>query len=699
MAYITPNSTVRFHQNIPLDNTYDHTLYFSSLSEQETYFSYRNQSDPTQSRVKYQIDNYTYQRHTRDSIRVGLPIENIVNCSYMSFKNTSFENKWFYAFITDMEYVNNNTTIVYYEIDVMQTYVINDVTFEQCYIERQHTETDNIGENTQPEPIGACEYVYSNAVGYGVDASYIQNGRDVRYDTMSIVVACTFDGEPSQSPYVDYTEIALQNYEYYRSTLNGSSWSHSGLGVSDGGYAINNLYGYTNIKIEFGNIDPNDTVGIAFLKSLSNINHSGGTVDYCANTQFIPLQSNTETVLAIPNDCQYIFVQNTYNNNTYADTYTGLGRTTNWDFGVGMYGGLYGGCYSGVRLKVFPATILGAQECTQFLESASTVPNLIDGIISIFMIPTAFTKSIGTADAARFGSVIKKYNDWTINGTPPKNNKIYTAPFTLLHVITSDGKCADFNFELFSELNYVSFRNIGIAMPVSEIELIPEAYRGLSFNRNEKFTIENYPQCSFVTDSYKAWLALNSSKMNLESGLAIAGGVLSVLGTANSVSTSNSLATTRKQKIRAESAGKSAGISIAGSAIDAIGTISSNLIERKLASTMPPHANGQNTNILSVSESEFGYHYYYCRPKDEYAKIIDEFFTRFGYAINRNTIPNLCARTRFTYIKTVDCTIKANIPNEYSQAIVSIMNNGITFWNDKNNVGDYTLANNIITSP
>ena len=79
------------------------------------------------------------------------------------------------------------------------------------------------------------------------------------------------------------------------------------------------------------------------------------------------------------------------------------------------------------------------------------------------------------------------------------------------------------------------------------------------------------------------------------------------------------------------------------------------------------------------------------------ARCIDDFFTRYGYAIHQNAVPNLCARTRFTYVKTVDCTISGNLPNNYSQQIVDIMNNGITFWNDKTSVGNYEIANNIIS--
>ena len=39
MAYIAPDTIVKIMKNVPLDNTYDHTVWFASKVAQETYFS------------------------------------------------------------------------------------------------------------------------------------------------------------------------------------------------------------------------------------------------------------------------------------------------------------------------------------------------------------------------------------------------------------------------------------------------------------------------------------------------------------------------------------------------------------------------------------------------------------------------------------------------------------------------------------
>ena len=70
----------------------------------------------------------------------------------MMFRNTSFGNKIFYAFITDVKYVNNETSLITYSIDNIQTYFF-DVSFNASYVEREHSITDNIGDSITPEPV------------------------------------------------------------------------------------------------------------------------------------------------------------------------------------------------------------------------------------------------------------------------------------------------------------------------------------------------------------------------------------------------------------------------------------------------------------------------------------------------------------------------------------------------------------------
>lgn len=157
--YIEPNTNIRLLKNVPLDNTYTHTILFTDVNSQTNYFM---------GLQKYNLGNYSYQRVQRGVARVGLCADNIYDCNYMMFQNTNFGNKWFYAFITSVEYVNNVTAEIRFEIDVMQTWHF-DYILEQSFIERQHTVTDVVGEHIEPEPVETGEMVFNDYSQLGAE--------------------------------------------------------------------------------------------------------------------------------------------------------------------------------------------------------------------------------------------------------------------------------------------------------------------------------------------------------------------------------------------------------------------------------------------------------------------------------------------------------------------------------------------------
>lgn len=149
--YIAPNSVVYLCRGVPLDR--DHTK------------SYCPQDAVSQINafMQYQILTLTAQSYTRasaNSIIISVEYETVVGCNYMTFKNTSFENKYFFAFVDNVEYVNNNATRINFTLDDLQTWFF-DFTFLPSWVEREHTLTDNIGDNIQPEPslTGGVDYI------------------------------------------------------------------------------------------------------------------------------------------------------------------------------------------------------------------------------------------------------------------------------------------------------------------------------------------------------------------------------------------------------------------------------------------------------------------------------------------------------------------------------------------------------------
>ena len=147
MPYIPPNSDVVLCRGVPIESDYRHTLYFDSIAAQNNYFF---------SKAFKQFHNVSYQRERRNVITLEIPATQVYACNYLLFKNTSYGEKWFFAFVNSVEYVNDNVTDVYYELDVMQTWMF-EYTLSQCMVEREHSVTDKIFENTKPENIGYGE--------------------------------------------------------------------------------------------------------------------------------------------------------------------------------------------------------------------------------------------------------------------------------------------------------------------------------------------------------------------------------------------------------------------------------------------------------------------------------------------------------------------------------------------------------------
>lgn len=161
--FIEPNTNIRILKNVPLDNTYKHTLYFSTHEQQESYFK---------SLTKHTLTNQTYQRVNKGVARVGLKAESLYDCNYIMFQNESFGSKWFYAFITKVEYVNNIVSEITFEIDVMQTWCF-DYFLRECYVAREHTETDVVGEHLVAEPVDLGNVICTNIQKTGKFDGYV----------------------------------------------------------------------------------------------------------------------------------------------------------------------------------------------------------------------------------------------------------------------------------------------------------------------------------------------------------------------------------------------------------------------------------------------------------------------------------------------------------------------------------------------
>lgn len=177
--------------------------------------------------------------------------------------------------------------------------------------------------------------------------------------------------------------------------------------------------------------------------------------------------------------------------------------------------------------------------------------------------------------------------------------------------------------------------------------------------------------CSWSIDAYQAWVA--------NGALPLSGNSLT-----NNVSSAGKF-----------TAGVLGSASMPASFYtNVVGNVAGLLRETYLASTMADITRGNfNNGGVNVSCKKNNFYYGRCSVQRQYAKMIDDYFTMYGYAIKSVGRIQKQARPHWTYIKTVGCVIAGSIPSDDSRKIIEIYDRGITFWRNGNEVGNYELDN------
>lgn len=195
------NMTRVYLLNVPLENDYKNTLYFTSKANQQLYF---------ESRIVKSYTDFSYQRK-ENFIRVPEHFDNLQGVNYVMYQNTAYSNKWYYAFITDMKYIDEGRTDVYIETDYIQTWLF-DYNVKASFVEREHVADDTIGLHIQEEGLQLGEYIcnkHTQAEYGGFEGDELQS-----LTKLSIVVGVTKDKEGKNVSGMLYTNIYSGLYYY-----------------------------------------------------------------------------------------------------------------------------------------------------------------------------------------------------------------------------------------------------------------------------------------------------------------------------------------------------------------------------------------------------------------------------------------------------------------------------------------------------
>lgn len=329
-----------------------------------------------------------------------------------------------------------------------------------------------------------------------------------------------------------------------------------------------------------------------------------------------------------------------------------------------------------------------------------TGAGLSDAILNLFMAPDICLNA-ETHEGNNEDNVVIDFSgiDW-FEGYQPKNNKIYTYPYVYLAVDNNEGQAVTYKFEYSDSDNHdLQFSIIGCLCTSPQILLLPWNYNGVGLDYMEVITMANFPQCAFQSDTYRAWFAQNRNSIIAAQNAVfdtyqvteqgIMTGMLSGLGSA----ASQALAGDYSQIGSAVSGLVSGQQQLNSLFVSTNNQLQAQMAQRKDKQILPPTIHGKvmNENInAAYGMNKFDF---YCMSiRSQYARMIDDYWTAYGYPINRIQMPNITSRTSWNYIKTVGCTIHGAVDLAQLAALRRIFDNGVTVWHT-DEVGDYGLNN------
>lgn len=555
----TPNTVVHLFKNVPLSLNENNQLYFDSITEQNNYFASLDFKTYT---------DFSYQRKERDYIAVNGNAETLYNYNYLRFMNSNYGSKWFYAYITEIEYKNPNTTWIYYNIDPFQTWLF-EIKFKQSFIEREHTTRYKNGQpviNTIDE-----------GLNYGTEYQIVEDTHYTNYGGCIFILVTAKDYLHKLPKGLNYPfpenignlPQGLFNY-IFPISLNGfKNWTYNGFALM----TFEEFYG----KIV------NDKKYVGKVVSLT-------LLDY------VPLN------VTVDNENANISMDNVTLYNARDD----LGLTGSILYvGVGAFSN--GSINCGNKYNSFP----------KYAES------------KLLMYPYSYTK----------------VTDMRGNEFDIKNEYI-------------DGQNLQFSIR-------------GSIAPQSKSAYEVKNYKGHT-NLLSGIINNNVSSMPIVDDYTAAYLQGNQN--TLITGASV-NAINSVVGTIGNLASGNI----------------GGALQSGASGFTQILSLNAKL---KDIDNHPSNLRNQGNNYnFDFANRYTGIRVIKYTVTKEYQQTLTDYFKMFGYKVNRVKLPNLHTRQSWNYVKTVDCTIIGNIPQDDLNSIKEMFNRGITLWHNRD-VGNYGLNNN-----
>lgn len=366
-----------------------------------------------------------------------------------------------------------------------------------------------------------------------------------------------------------------------------------------------------------------------------------------------------------------------------------------------LNGTLFNGCYF-----VYSNTTDGYTKLRELITAFDKV-NKSNSIINIYHVPSNLFLT-GTGTLTHLDSLlplgytdentlcsynitekeitISKLNKFEISSGSyytPRNKKLLTFPYTKLVLTNTNGSNTTYRQEWFD--NNITFNALtDINSPVT-IVTYPTDYRAGSTNNS--LSLKGLSTTAWESNAYLNYIAYNSNTISINQELI-----------------------DKEYKYQSADLMKNYALTGMSSALTSGIDLEYNMIKNALRTSdtkrrfqaslddkelMQNNSRGTSNSGIPLHQiNKYGFQFMFMRYPYEYIKLIDNYFDKFGYAINNFKPINYNNRSNFDYIETSQILVDGDVPEDDMNVIKNIFNSGVRIWHNTTNFLNFNVDNN-----
>lgn len=619
-----PNGTIYLVSGAPIDMTYHHQIDFKNPEEQFVFWG---------SKVIKELTSYSYVRREKRSIHVSIPFDELDGINYLYYRAKD-NAKFYYAFVTDRQYVNPKSSIIFFEIDVFQTFMF-DFKFKPSYVLQAHV--DRWDANHKP--------IYSRTdEGLNYGSEYVNEAAFKMKPNTTIPHGFYLIYTKSDIVGLPINDQANLIYSNPPTVISGNAIPYSLYIIPE--FTSPHQRRVFGIETSSG-VEPIQTIGE--FQNVMSKSALGNNVQQIAYVPYLPIKYELRSATALEKE-------NSGVDNVFAfDSETATIEFSQLQF------------EDNVVLKWLYIKSIEFDKITKQFAKMDLFTGIESKMPSESMFAAIKAKPRTTERDRRFESKLLcypyRYNiftDWISAPVLVKNEYVASDKISVKGSI-------GFGFNTPRRFWIENYRKDPEGREASINQLIP------------------YEQ-PIISDAYYTYLLENRNQISANITNAKANALLSIgSGIVGGAATGG----LRGAAAGAVSSGIQAGVNISN-------MLRSENAKQADLRAIPDTISNSNDSTLAIADDSRYITFYRKAITCEFEEQLAQYWHMFGYKVNQLMIPNLRSRVRYNYVQTMGANLEASIENEFLLTLKNVFNNGVTIWHYSSSDFaplDYTFEN------